>query len=84
MLPERKNVDVKQKTNSSHFKNVSVDFFEVAYACHVCSHEATRRMLLCIYTGYLMTNLGLVQLDAVRMKLPNCTLRLQSNKKYKC
>lgn len=63
---------------------VSVGVYKVGDVCPGCCHEATGNMLLCIYIGYLVINLGLVQLGAVKMNLPNCALRLQSNKECKC
>lgn len=43
----------------------SVHIFKVAYVYPSCCHEATGHMLLWIYIGYLMINLGCVQLDTM-------------------
>lgn len=44
---------------------IPVGVFKVAYVCPSCCYEATGHMLLCIYIGYLMINLDLVQLDSM-------------------
>lgn len=44
---------------------IPVGVFKVAHICPSCCYEATGHMLLCIYIGYLMINLDLVQLDTM-------------------